>query len=110
MSRKRRECEGNCLGDNGIAAHKRFNMALGIQFMQQMTGGLSVHTNPKFSIPNFCRYKYCNILHSRSIPNQLGDESGKMSVPWLFPAAFLSYYFFFEGMSSFEGFVVLLKI
>ena len=29
---------GDLFRDNGIAAHKRFYLALGIQFMQQMTG------------------------------------------------------------------------
>ena len=32
---------GDLFKDNGIAAHKRFYLALGIQFMQQMTGKVS---------------------------------------------------------------------
>jgi hypothetical protein len=33
---------GDLFRSNGIAAHKRFYLALGIQFMQQMTGTYSV--------------------------------------------------------------------
>jgi hypothetical protein len=39
---------GDLFRDNGIATHKRFYLALGIQFMQQMTGKDSVPSSLHF--------------------------------------------------------------
>ena len=58
----------------GISAHKRFYLALGIQFMQQMSGkSIPIRTNA-FPAFNFLRYQHRDILCSDFIPVEPWDE------------------------------------
>jgi len=54
--------------DNGIAANKRFFLALGIQFMQQMSGIKYVYITSLFVLTD--TRQHCYVLRSHSVPEQ----------------------------------------
>jgi len=102
LSRRKRGRGGDLFRDNGNAAHKRFYLALGIQFMQQMTGEFKFHVFFTSRIPKICRYQYCNILCSHSISKQLRDEPGKISSAWLISSTSLYHCFILDGIFLIE--------
>jgi hypothetical protein len=86
---------GDLFRDNGIAANKRFYLALGIQFMQQMSGR-RMSLLPLISA-NTSRNQYCHLLCSHSIPRQFRDEPRTLSPSRMLSPTLLHYCILLNG-------------
>ena len=87
---------GDLFRNNGIAANKRFYLALGIQFMQQMSGR-RLSLSP-LTAANGSRNQYCHLLCSNSIPRQFRDESRTLSPSRMLSPTLLHYCILLNGL------------
>lgn len=74
----------------GMSANKRFYLALGIQFMQQMSGGFPFILRDKGPVPKLNRNQHCHLLCSNTFANE----------PWHEPASFTSFGIASAGLVS----------
>jgi MFS family permease len=73
---------------HGIKSNKRFYLAVGIQFMQQMSGELTRRFPWDGGSLTVCiRHQYRDLLCPNPIPNEPRYGSGDGTVPWLLYAA-----------------------